>query len=156
METDLNLKTELTPTPNERKGKRREEKGSEGNELKRIHVTVARTGFIETHGADWAIACGPATSFAGRPHRPALGTYTPSAAAAALQVSACRRLWSIQGYLPAAACSAEQRRLRTCARRRDVAWQIAAKRMRLNQLVLRVLSLSLSLPAAGVGRLHSG
>ena len=37
-----------------------------------------QSGLIGTHDAAWAIACGPATSFAGRPLRPALGRYTPS------------------------------------------------------------------------------
>lgn len=40
------------------------------------------SGFIDTHGAEWAIACGPPTSFAGRMRFPALGSYEPSAAAA--------------------------------------------------------------------------
>eukprot|EP01043_Picozoa_sp_COSAG02_P095252 COSAG02_NODE_31622_length_530_cov_1.069606_1_plen_139_part_10 len=40
------------------------------------------SGFIDTHGAKWAIACGPPTSFAGRMRFPALGSYEPSVSAA--------------------------------------------------------------------------
>ena len=36
------------------------------------------SGHIDTHGAAWAIACGPATSFAGRLRHPPLGRYAPS------------------------------------------------------------------------------
>ena len=46
----------------------------------RLWLLDNRSGFIETHGHEWAVACGPGLSFGGNVF-PALGAHRPAASA---------------------------------------------------------------------------